>query len=175
MSESIEDILQKLRTPLPEGAVGHHENNTDKKFIPNEWYEWWITKIAGSLFRLEERSTEIVPDRYVKVVMRVWIGDTFRDGIGFREVSQGVNLTNVVDLAKAEAERKAYDMFLMGWHNLGIYKRHGIPEPGTRFCVKCGTNGEQLSVSDIQFLESHPNIKHDFHRNCIPNHLLKEK
>ncbi len=173
----IQDILAKLKEPLPERAVSAHRENPKKKFVEVDWYEYWADQCAGALYRIEERESEINMDKgYVKVVIRVHIGDVFRDGKGVRVIDNN-GLENAVDRATSEATRNAFDKYFMGWHNLGKYAVNRIIEPeddsSTLTCIKCT---ESLSTQEWQDLnKKYPklNSNNPYHERCLPSFLKK--
>ncbi|RED76017.1 hypothetical protein [Cohnella phaseoli] len=171
MDRSIDLILDELKKSLPFEAVSYHENNQTKAFIKNDWYEWWASTVAGSLYKSEVRSVTIEPGQYIVVICRVWIGEVYHDGRGFEDLTKKSNtsLSTLVDLAEAEAFRAAFDKFQMGWHNLGKYQKLNIPLAAShRNCIKCQS---ALTTEDVNYLRERPHIKNDYHRHCIPSHL----
>jgi hypothetical protein len=145
-----------------------HQNNPNKKYIPVEWYENRANEVAGELYRKEIREF-IVDPQHVRVVVRVYIGDTFRDGYGFRAYDQE-SMSNAVDLAFAEAHRNAFDSYEMGWEDLGIYERAGMRSPEV-LCKKCQL---PLSENDKEEIKKYPRLQVPYHpETCMPAHLKK--
>ncbi|CAN7762970.1 hypothetical protein LJR153_007138 [Paenibacillus sp. LjRoot153] len=163
-------IWHALKEPF--GTTKTHKDNKDRKFIPVEWYEHRANEIAGEAYRKEIREYQV--DRhqgFVKTVVRVYIGESFRDGYGFKEIDEN-GITNAVDLAFSESVRNAFDGYEMGWEDLNIYVRKGIKvgEDEEVFCKKCSL---VLSKEDREFIKRYPLLKFDFHPNCVPEHLKK--
>ncbi|MGI2295627.1 hypothetical protein [Paenibacillus sp. GXUN7292] len=169
---NVDTILEKLQQPLPDSTVSRQQQNPNSLYFKNDVYEWWARKHAGSLFSSEVLMFDVT-DRYVKFVVRVFIGDTHHDGVGFKLVEGSTNLTTCVDLAREEAERNAFDMFGFGWHNLNKYGNNRIPVANlNQKCTKCTL---PLTEADAEFLKTHTKSNIPYHRNCIPEHLIKNR
>src|SRR5690606_16230719 len=158
--------------PLPDSTVSRQTQNRDNLFFKNDGYEWWARKHAGSLFSSEVLLFEVT-DRFVKFIVRIYIGQTHHDGVGFKLIDNANSLTTCVDLAREEAERNAFDMFGFGWHNLNKYANNRIPEANMNLkCTKCTL---PLTGEDVDFLKDYPKIKIPYHKNCVPDHLIKNR
>lgn len=165
MSKSLSEILGEIRKPLPD------ETMTEGRYFKNDVYEWWVRKHADHLFRSEIIDLKVT-ETHVSCIVRIHIGDVFHDGMGFKVLDQYNNLTTCVDLAREEAKRSAFDMFGLGWHNIGKYRQNRISE-GEHIIEICAKCHKPLTEDDLRYLEQKPTLKIKYHEDCIPQHLKK--
>lgn len=194
--------IEQIKARFPVGTV-QTRNDNQNAYIPNQVYIDRVEKATSSQWSREVRDVEInVPHGYVKVIVRVTIGDYFRDGIGFSEIDKNKSIANKIDLATAEALREALDTWQIGWMDLAPHYqgakdwgsnpalRHLLASaPGAEGnikevqshslvphqCIYTGC-GKQLSRDEWEFLTVIPGLNLEKMKYCfqhIPNHLKK--
>ncbi|CAG7651561.1 hypothetical protein ACFQI7_28080 [Paenibacillus allorhizosphaerae] len=165
-----QEMWPRLKAKFERQPAAQRENNS-RQFIPVEWYENRANTIAGEHYKKEIREYQVT-ETFVKVVIRIYFGDTFRDGYGFCEIDN-LGTANAVDRAFAEAHRNGFDSYEMGWEDLRIYEKKGIRDKPAEevFCVKCS---KPLDAEDIEAMKKYPRLVVPYHvGTCAPPHLLK--
>jgi hypothetical protein len=171
-------LMQKLKAPISEKALGEHRDNPQNKFIPIQWYQYQLEKVTESRYSLELIKQHVnIEGGFVECIVRLHLGDYFRDGFGFHLFGEKNKIANALDLAYAEAIRGIVDSYLMGWHELCIYKKFGMEEGAgsaegveTVICKKCS---KIMSTEDVQNIKQYTLLRHPYHPDCIPAHLKK--
>lgn len=166
-----QEMWPKLKAKFDRPPLSHRENS-NKQYIPVEWYENRANTIGGEHYKKEIREYQVT-ESFVKVVIRIYFGDTFRDGYGFCVIDT-LGVANAVDRAFAESHRNSFDSFEMGWEDLGIYEKKGIRSKIAEdvLCKKCHL---PLKLEDLEAMKRFPRLIVPYHvPSCAPAHLLKE-
>jgi hypothetical protein len=172
------NLMEKLKAPISDKAVSTHRDNPENKYIPIQWYQYQLEKVTDSKYSLEIIKQQVnFEGGFVECIVRLRLGDYFRDGFGFHLFAGKDKIANALDLAYAEAVRSIVDTYLMGWYDLGTYKKYGMGEGAgsaeggvTAICIKCS---KIMTPEDVQNIKQYTLLKHPYHPDCIPPHLKK--
>lgn len=169
------DWVEKLKSPLPNQAVKQHEERSTRKYIPIQWYQYQLAEVTRGQWSLEIIKQNINTEAgFVEMVVRIRVGEYYRDGSGFRMFDTKDKIPNALDLAYAEAFRNTVDSYFMGWSNLGIYEKFGIHQMNgvqpVSICKKCEL---PVSPEELELIKQYANLRFTFHDKCIPPHLKK--
>lgn len=146
--------IERIKAPFPSGTVQKRGDN-GRAYIPNQVYTDRVEAATGSRWSREIRDVDInIPHGYVKVVVRISIGEIFRDGIGFAEIDsdgngRGKGVSNKIDQALAEAVREALDTWQIGWKDLAPYyqdQKDWGKNPALRHLLQSGPPSELQAV-----------------------------
>jgi hypothetical protein len=170
--ENWRDLHDKLTEPF-EGMVKKNSFNNNN-FIPNECYEYRAESIFGEEFKVEIIMFDInVQEGFVKMIHRIHLRNTSRDGHGFCKIVDG-NISNAVSQAAAQSIRNGFDRYQMGWIDLGILEDKKIvmsDKDSSINCIKCG---KVISAEELKKVKSlYKLLTKDYHIDCVPTHLRK--
>ncbi|SDP29689.1 hypothetical protein SAMN04487897_1693 [Paenibacillus sp. yr247] len=195
MAKEYAEIIKQLKDTFPKGTV------KNARFIPNQVYVDRLEVAAESRWDKEIRQLDVRPDLgYVKAIVRVIIGEHYREGAGFESLPAGCSgdvLKTAVDKALASAFVSAVDEWQVGWIDLCTEsKRDWADNPGItllqnnpskqkqslsrassvsemipRVCVTC-KNG--LTEVDKSMLKKIPGQNIDYCNKCLPEHRRRK-
>jgi len=193
------EVLEQLKAAFPPNTV-QFRNDSGAAYIPNQVYTDRLDRVLQGQWKLEVRELEVnVQGKYVKTIVRVHIGDYFRDGTSIAEITQqGIN--NAENRAKSAAFVDALDTWEMGWKDLAPHNKDWGKNPGLSHLVSseaptegqrtarnlsAGTTtdhrcifsgcGQHLSQAEFQALKLIPNYNRQKMVYCsvhLPDHFL---
>ncbi|WP_336775345.1 hypothetical protein [Paenibacillus sp. MMO-58] len=197
-------IIEHLRAPFPPGTVQKRGDN-NRAYIPIQVYNDRVETATSGRWSLDIKDIQIdVPNAFVCVIVRVTIGEHYRDGKGFAVLDLGTEaksktITNKVDQAYSEALREALDTWEMGWKDLAPHyqaERDWASNPALHHLMQsvppvdvtgqsaktvvrheCNICHQQISHDDWEFLRSIPAINLKTMKYCfkdLPGHLKKK-
>ncbi|MFC5452563.1 hypothetical protein ACFPOG_30625 [Paenibacillus aestuarii] len=191
------EIHDQLIAEFPPGTVEYRENDSDSKYIPVQPYIHRLETAAGMhwSWRLSGQPQIFDREEQIMVTGILKIVEAEREGIGFanfqryEDTGKIKNLKYAILSASSDALRNACDLFEMGWKDLAPYRKWA-KNPGTGLSVPltgAGKNMEEqsshrncvvcqkpLTLNDEEYLKE-LNIKHPYHREHIPQHLVKNQ
>ncbi|MDP5276151.1 hypothetical protein [Chengkuizengella axinellae] len=180
------EIMEEIKSSFPKGTVQRRSDN-NRRYIPIQVYEHRMETATNSQWSKEVIELEINSEmKFVKCIIRVYVGGYFRDGIGLSPITQSVS--NSVDLASTEALRNAFDSFEMGWKDLHQFTDWG-KNPGINISInklsnntdsfesnkirKCKKCKKKLSEEDIEMVDDIPKLNIDYCIEHIPDQFIR--
>jgi len=193
MDKEYAHIVKDLKGTFPKGTV------KNGRYIPNQVYVDRLEVAAESKWDKDIRQLDVRPDLgYVAAIVRVTIGDHYREGAGFETLATGFTgdaIKTAVDKALASAFVSAVDDWQVGWIDLSTESRRDWADnpgitllqsskqkqsvsktPSTvdlspRVCVTCKN---ALTESDKAILKQIPGQNIDYCDNCLPDHRRRK-
>lgn len=193
-----EKVILQLKGRFPPETVV----KSNRGFIPNQVYTDRLEAATEGRWSLEVRELDINPSAgYIKAIVRVYIGEYFRDGYGVIELKgQGkdeVKIVSATDQVINQGFVNAVDSWQMGWKDLAPHREWGKnpalahlkdddapPAPGVlkplqsrenvdKSCTRCG---KRLSQNEVDLLKAIPDFNLGKLSYCfehLPDHFKR--
>ncbi|WP_031463726.1 hypothetical protein [Paenibacillus polymyxa] len=191
-----EAVILQLKERFPPDTVV----KSNRGFIPNQVYTDRLEAATGGRWSLEVRELDINPAAgYIKAIVRVYIGDYFRDGYGIADLTgkDELKIANATDLVINQGFVNAVDSWQMGWKDLASYREwaknpalaylqeEDIPPVSgvqnvsqsraivDKSCTRCG---KRLSQNEVDLLKAIPDFNHSKLSYCfehLPDHFKR--